>query len=188
MKKAKMIAATALIGASFVGGIGATVHAESPTIKKTTNIKDEQKQMALNTLLGLYSKAQEGKVYGGFSDQFVVGETTRTEVYNSIGKPYSVEGNFKHYSGSMGQASYDFSYDKKGVLKEVRYFGTNVERPTNLGGITPDMMIKHLGKEDRTHIITGTNETNHIYDLGDYALEFVESADHTISHVNLVAQ
>lgn len=83
------------------------------------SIEKDQKQMAIDTLNGLVEDGKKGIVYH-LNDGFYIGKTTQTDVYNTIGKPER-EDTFDRCTGSMGQASYDLRYDKKGLLVEARY-------------------------------------------------------------------
>ncbi|WP_186670912.1 hypothetical protein [Sporosarcina sp. BP05] len=92
-------------------------------------INGEQTKMAIDALKGLVLRCKGRRVFR-LSDGFYIGKTSRKHIQDSIGKP-EISDSYDHYTGSMGQASYDLSYDSKGILKEARYFGTNVERQTN---------------------------------------------------------
>jgi hypothetical protein len=148
-------------------------------------IDDEQKEMAVKTLKDIVDNANSGIVYR-FSDGFKVGEAAREEVYAAIGEPEEQLDGFDFYHGSMGNASYQIAYDEKNVMKEARYLGTNVERQTNLGGITKEDLLEHIGKPAEERKIPATGETNIIYFLGDYELQFVMAEDGTTDHVNLL--
>ncbi|GKW45549.1 DUF4309 domain-containing protein [Planococcus sp. NCCP-2050] len=148
-------------------------------------ISGEQKQMAIETLKGIVKDAEKGVVYR-FASGFTVGESTREEVYAEISKPEEQTGEFDFYHGSMGQASYQIKYDENEVMQEARYFGTNVERQTNLGGITKEDLIKEIGKPEEERAISATGETNIVYQIGDYELQFILGEDGTADHVNLL--
>lgn len=143
-----------------------------------------QKQMALDTLQGLADDAEEGKVYR-LADGIYIGKTNKDDIEELIGEPEKQD-EYDHYQGSMGNASYDLAYDENGVLKEARYFGTNVERQTNLGGITADDLIEQLGKPVEVHPITATGETNYRYHFDDFELQFIIGEDGKTDHVNLL--
>ena len=93
---------------------------------------------------------------------------------------------FDFYHGSMGNASYQIAYDEKDVMKEARYFGTNVERQTNLGGITKEDVLKYAGEPVEERKIPSTGETNLVYHIGSYELQFVLVKNGTTDHVNLL--
>lgn len=142
-----------------------------------------QKEMALETLIGIFEDAKTGKVFR-LSDGIYIGKTSRKEVVDLIGEPEEKD-TFDHYHGSMGNASYDLAYNENGVLTEARYLGTNVERQTNLGGITTKDLIDQIGEPDQKREIDSTNETNYIYKVGEYELQFIMKNDETTDHVNL---
>ena len=146
---------------------------------------DEQKEMAIDTLKEIVKDAESGIVYR-FSTGFKIGESTRKEVYAAISEPEETLGEFDFYHGSMGQASYQIAYDKNNVMKEARYFGTNVERQTNLGGITREDLLEYIGEPASEREIPDTGETNIVYFVGDYELQFILAKDGTTDHVNLL--
>ena len=148
-------------------------------------IDSEQKQMALDTLNELVEAGKEGKVYR-LTDQFYIGKTTQTDVYNTIGQPERQD-TFDRYTGSMGRASYDLRYNKKGLLVEARYLGTNVERQTNLGGITTADLTEQLGQPDTKRQLAETKQTNYIYKFDPYQIQFVLNEKDTVDHVNLLS-
>ncbi|MDW0111288.1 DUF4309 domain-containing protein [Sporosarcina aquimarina] len=148
------------------------------------SVDKEQKQMAIDTLNELVDAGKKGEVYQ-LNDGFYVGKTTQTDIYNTIGRPQRQD-TFDRYTGSMGRASYDLRYNKSGVLMEARYLGTNVERQTNLGGITTNDLIEQLGDPDEQHKLNETNQTSYIYKLGKFEMEFVMDEKHKADHVNLV--
>ncbi|WOV85641.1 DUF4309 domain-containing protein [Sporosarcina jeotgali] len=149
------------------------------------SIEKEQKQMAINTLNGLVEDGKKGEVYH-LNDGFYVGKTTQTEVYNTIGKPER-QNTFDRYTGSMGQASYDLRYDENGLLVEARYLGTNVERQTNLGGITSTDLKEQLGEPDEKRTLKETHQNSYIYKLGKYEIQFILNEKDQADHVNLLA-
>lgn len=159
--------------------------AESTKNEEQVDVDDEQKQMALEVLDGLVKNAENGIVYR-LSDGFKVDESSRDEVYAAIGEPEEQLDGFDFYHGSMGNASYQIAYDENDVMKEARYFGTNVERQTNLGGITRDDLLEHIGEPVEERDVPATGETNIIYHIADYELQFVMAEDGTTDHVNLL--
>lgn len=159
--------------------------AESTKNEEQAEVHDEQKQMALEVLDGVVKNAENGIVYR-LSDGFKVGESSRDEVYAAIGEPEEQLDGFDFYHGSMGNASYQIAYDENDVMKEARYFGTNVERQTNLGGITRDDLLEHIGEPVEERDVPATGETNIIYHIADYELQFVMAEDGTTDHVNLL--
>jgi hypothetical protein len=90
----------------------------------------------------------------------------------------------------MGHPGYAFGYDQNNVINEIRYFGTNVERQTNLGSITQANLKKELGQPNFTSKVKGdgTTQTKYTYHAGAYDLEFIFDDAKTLNHVNLVAK
>ncbi|WOV87516.1 DUF4309 domain-containing protein [Sporosarcina oncorhynchi] len=150
---------------------------------ESSPVAQEQKQMALDTLNGLADSAVNGEVYR-LANGIRVGHSTRKEITKKIGEPEEQD-EFDHYHGSMGNASYDLAYDEKGILKEARYFGTNVERQTNLGGITEEDLTEQLGQPDELRLIPETEEQNYSYRFGDFELQIIMGTDGKADHVNL---
>lgn len=148
-------------------------------------ISPVQKQMALDVLNAIFNDAEQGIVYR-LSSGFTIGESTRSEVYAQISEPEERIGGYDYYHGSMGQASYKILFDENDVMKEARYFGTNVERQTNLGGITREDLLQEQGEPDAERKIPDTGETNLIYYVGDYELQFVIGGNGSTDHVNLL--
>lgn len=148
------------------------------------SIEDLQKQMALKTLNGIAKDAKQGKVYRP-DNGFLIGKTERDAVHKTIGEPEEKEGGYEHYHGSMGNPSVAFKYDGNGILEEARYFGTNVERQTNLGGITGKDLIEQLGKPLETREVTATGEKNILYHMEDFELQFIFNKNGELDHVNL---
>ncbi len=150
---------------------------------ETTTDEELQKEMAIDTLAGIVEDAKTGQVYR-LSNGIYIGVTTRQEVIELIGGPEEKD-TFDQYHGSMGNPSFDLAYDEKGILTEARYFGTNVERQTNLGGIRTKDLIDLLGEPVEKREITSTNETNYIYKVEGFELQFIMKNDGTTDHVNL---
>ncbi|WJY28105.1 DUF4309 domain-containing protein [Sporosarcina trichiuri] len=179
-------------GSSFSGhgtsdstdGNGSEASDQNEDSSDDPSVADEQKQMAIDTLNDLVADGKKGKVYA-LTDTFCVGKTTQTDVYNEIGQPERQD-TFDRYTGSMGRASYDLRYDKNGVLVEARYLGTNVERQTNLGGITSEDLVKQLGQPDEERSLPKTKQVNYTYDLGSYKMQFILNDKDTTDHVNLL--
>ncbi|TCP21701.1 uncharacterized protein DUF4309 [Scopulibacillus darangshiensis] len=121
-----------------------------------------------------------------------INKSTKKDVHNRLGNPEKVDGQFDLYSWEMGQPGYGFAYNEDNTISEIRNFGTGVERQTNLGGITPDLLGQQLGIADKILKVPGTDETDYVYNTGDYELHFVigdnpiiNGFDQTVNHVNL---
>lgn len=147
-------------------------------------IEAEQKKMALNMLNAVAQDAKEGKVYRP-DNGFRIGQTERDAVHKTIGEPEEKEAGYEHYHGSMGNPSVAFKYDGNGILEEARYFGTNVERQTNLGGITEKDLTEQLGEPLEIREMKETEEKNIRYHRGEFELQFIIGKDGTVDHVNL---
>jgi len=85
----------------------------------------------------------------------------------------------------MGNPGFVFHYDKKGKINEIRYFETNVEKETNIGGMTPSLLKKQLGSADTKSTIPQTKEKKYVYRTGDYELEFIVGHDPDMSQHEL---
>ncbi|WP_419883011.1 YjgB family protein [Peribacillus sp. B-H-3] len=192
MFKKNLLAAAVLTG-SVLGTIGTAIPAfnetaHAQTVKPSSAASADQKK-AENVLMKLYKSAHTGKM-PVLVHNFKINITTRAEVYKKIGKPEipaSKKNHFDTYTATMGQGGYAFSYHANGKIAEIRYFGTNVERQQNLGGITNKTLAKRLGRADRILTISKTKEKDYIYKTGGYEIHFVVGKDHTVSHVNLKA-
>lgn len=180
----KMIAASLLTG-SVLGftapALAESAHAASETAVASTN------QQAIETLNQLYDQAYSGEM-PKLVDGLQINVSTKEDVHNQIGLPEEPATNddpFDHYHGSMGQASYAFSYHQNGRISEIRYFGTQVERQQNLGGISPAVLSEQIGSADKILTVPNTNEKDYVYITGDYELHFVIGDDQKVDHVNL---
>jgi hypothetical protein len=146
-------------------------------------------QQALKTLNSFYKPALKGQ----FPDSvggLIVGKSTRKDVYKSIGEPDQKGNNadtFELYGANMGHPGYAFSY-KLDKIREMRYFGTNVERQTNIGGITMSMLKKNWYAPNTTSTIKNgkVKQTKMTYLRGDYKLEFIFNSSTELDHINLL--
>lgn len=121
-----------------------------------------------------------------------INNSTKKDVHHKLGDPEKVDNQFDLYGWEMGQPGYGFAYNKDNTISEIRNFGTGVERQTNLGGITPDLLGEQLGLADKILKVPGTDETDYVYKTGNYELHFVigdnpviDGFDQTVNHVNL---
>ncbi|MFC3750010.1 YjgB family protein [Paenibacillus sp. GCM10012306] len=144
---------------------------------------------ALKTLNSFYKPALKGQFPGSVSG-LTVGKSTRKDVYKTIGKPEQ-KGNdadaFELYHAEMGHPGYAFSY-KLDKIREMRYFGTNIERQTNIGGITMSMLKKNWFAPNSTTTIKNgkLKQTKLTYVRGDYKLEFIFNSSTDLDHINLL--
>ncbi|RED59262.1 YjgB family protein [Cohnella lupini] len=147
----------------------------------------ESQAHALQTLNSFYKPALKGqfpKLPG-----LTLGTSTRQDVVKAIGKP-EVPGKdsdaFDVYGAEMGNPGYAISY-KLNKIREMRYFGTNVERQTNIGGITLKMLVQQWGApKSSTLFSTGKiKQKKVVYIRGDYKLEFIFNDNTHLDHINL---
>ncbi|MFS0559270.1 YjgB family protein [Terribacillus sp. 179-K 1B1 HS] len=174
--------AGAVLGAgSFVNTGAVSVNAEAGEAIHSS----ETNEAALETLQTIYTQAYEGSSVG-LAGNFTIGESTRTDVVDRLGKPF-LSDTFDTYHAEMGNPGFSFAYSEDGILSEIRYLGTNVERQTNLGSITPAILEEELGKADAITSISQTDQHKYLYETGDFELEFIVN-DETlqVDHVNLV--
>ncbi|QDH22991.1 YjgB family protein [Saccharibacillus brassicae] len=182
----------ALSAASVVaiGSAGAAAQLPLPAASAEQAPTASDSAMALQKLASFYKPALRGE-FPGSASGFTVGKTTRSEVIDAFGSPdvtrTSVAG-FDSYTANMGNPGYAMSYTASGVLKEIRYFGTNVERQTNIGGMTTAMVKKTWYAPASTATIkNGTSiQTKLTYKRGEYKIEFIFNNSLELSHINLL--
>ncbi len=182
----------ALSAASVVaiGSFGAATQVQLPSASAAQAPTASDTAMAQEKLNSFYKPALKGE-FPGNPAGFVVGKATRSEIIDKFGQPEvartSVNG-FDSYTANMGNPGYAMSYTTSGVLKEIRYFGTNVERQTNIGGITMAMVKKNWYAPTSTTTIKNgnTTQTKLTYKRGEYNLEFIFNNSLDLSHINLV--
>ncbi|MCM3629764.1 YjgB family protein [Paenibacillus glycanilyticus] len=185
MKKIVVASVTAgtlaLTVAGAVPSYAAAAHSAAPVDAHTK---------AYQTLMSFYKPALKGQ-FPNFHD-FTIGSTTRQSVIKTIGQaesPAKDSDDFDVYHAEMGHPGYAISY-KLGKIKEMRYFGTNVERDTNLGGITVQMLVQHWGTPNQSVVIKSgkTVQKKVTYVRGKYQLEFIFDGTNGkgLNHINLV--
>ncbi|MCQ4085272.1 YjgB family protein [Saccharibacillus sp. JS10] len=182
----------ALSAASVVaiGSIGAATSLTLPSASAAQTPTASDTAMAQKKLNTFYKPALKGE-FPGNPAGFVVGKTTRTEVIEKFGSPdvtrSSVNG-YDSYTADMGNPGYAMAYTPSGVLKEIRYFGTNVERQTNIGGMTIAMVKKNWYAPTSTSTIKNgnTTQTKLTYKRGNYKIEFIFNNSLDLSHINLL--
>lgn len=177
-----VICAGAVLGAgSFMipGAVAVNAKANEAVHSSRTN------EAAVETLQAIYTQAYEGSSIG-VAGNFAIGESTRTDVVDRLGEPF-LSDTFDTYHAEMGNPGFSFAYNEDGILNEIRYLGTNVERQTNLGSITPAVLEEQLGKADAITSISKTDQHKYLYEAGGFELEFIVN-DETlqVDHVNLV--
>lgn len=188
----KAIVALTMAGVFGVSAIGVN-HAVFPLQQAeaatAANAGDYAAEHALKTLNSFYKPALKGQFPGAVSG-LTIGKSTKQDVYKAIGEP-SVAGKhadaFDIYGANMGNPGYAFSY-KLNKIREMRYFGTNVERQTNIGGITMKMLKQNWFAPDATTTFkTGkVKQTKLTYNRGDYKLEFIFNSSTELDHINLL--
>ncbi len=156
----------------------------SATSENEAIIKDLHKKVALDTVNGIAEYAKEGKVYRP-DNGLVIGKTEIGAVHKTIGLPEEIEGDYERYHMYMGNPAFAFKYDEDGILEEVSYFGTTIERQTNLGGVTEKELTEQLGKPVDTREVAASGERTLLYYRGDFELQFIISEDGAVDHVNL---
>ncbi|MDY0395725.1 YjgB family protein [Virgibacillus halophilus] len=199
-KKGLLVGATAF-GLTLSGaGISSVSAADSKTNVHASSVSGIHSsltnQEAAKTLNNIYDQAYIGQmpreVHG-----LTVHKSTKEDVHQKLGEPEepaTKDNPFDRYHGSMGNPSYAISYDKNDKVNEIRNFGTNVERQTNLGGITPAVLSEQIGSPDKILDVPDTNELDYVYKTDDYELHFVigdnpiiKGHKQTVNHVNLKA-
>ena len=145
---------------------------------------------ALATLNSFYKPALKGQ-FPSFNG-FTVGVTTKEAVIKAIGKapePGKDSDAFDVYHAEMGHPGYAISY-KLDRIREMRYFGTNVERQTNIGGITQSMLIQQWGAPSSSASIKSGKVTQKkiTYVRGNYKLDFIFNSSTNLDHINLSAK
>ncbi|MDO3411728.1 YjgB family protein [Saccharibacillus sp. CPCC 101409] len=189
-KLRKTILAFSVTGAAAFGALGVGSHTLLPSASAAQAAASSDSQMAQQKLNTFYKPALKGH-FPDRAEDFVIGQTTRSEVMDAFGSPdvarTSASG-FDSYTANMGNPGYSLSYTSGNVLKEIRYFGTNVERQTNIGGITVQMVKKNWYAPTSTTTIKNgkTTQTKLTYKRGDYHIEFIFDSPTKLSHINLV--
>lgn len=188
----KKILALTLAGVTALGAIGvAGAWLSTPTAQaaQSTKVTVAEQKMALETLMSFYKPALSGHFPTTQKNgEFVIGKTTRETVLKAIGlaeQPRTAAAGFDEYHAEMGHSGYALAYDAKNVLKEIRYFGTNVERETNIGGITMAMLKQHWYTPASTSTIANTKQTKLTYVRGSYKVEFIFNSATKLDHINL---
>lgn len=178
-----------VLGVSAIGVNHAVFPLQQAEAATAANAGDYASEHALKTLNSFYKPALKGQFPGAVSG-LTIGKSTKQDVYKAIGEP-SVPGKdadaFDVYGANMGNPGYAFSY-KLNKIREMRYFGTNVERQTNIGGITMKMLKQNwFAPNATTTFKTGKiKQTKLTYNRGDYKLEFIFNSSTELDHINLL--
>ncbi|MFN3093413.1 YjgB family protein, partial [Bacillus pumilus] len=183
MKKTTAFVVTASLASSALIGFSPAVSAHAMT---KTAVEQSVPQGPKNTLNNVYELAHKGQM-PYYAEGLKIGVQTKKDVHHKLGNPYPETGHssFDLYHAEMGNPGFAFHYDAKGKIDEIRYFGTNVEKETNIGGMTPSLLKKQLGPADSVSTIPQTKEKKYVYRTGDYELEFIVGHDPDINHHKL---
>lgn len=189
-KAAIALAMAGVLGLSAFGAnIAFPVHHADAAASASND--DYASKLALKTLNSFYKPALKGQFPGAVSG-LTIGRSTKQDVIQKIGQP-EMPGkdadDFDLYGANMGNPGYAFNY-KLGKIREMRYFGTNVERQTNIGGITMNMLKRNWFKPSSTATFKNgkTTQTKLTYIRGDYKLEFIFNSSTELDHINLTAK
>ncbi|MGO4545003.1 YjgB family protein [Paenibacillus sp. 2TAB23] len=179
---AAMIAGVSALSVASFTGVLITDKAAAAAVTKD---KDNQ---ALTTLNSFYKLALKGQFPGGMKG-LTLGTSTRQDVQDQIGKaeaPGKDADAFDVYHAEMGHPGYAISY-KLNKIREMRYFGTNIERQNNIGGITQNMLYKAWGMPNSAKTIHNGKLTQKkiVYNRGDYQLSFIFNSTTELDHINL---
>lgn len=178
-----------VVGLSAFGANHAVLPLQQAEAATAASAEDYAAEHALKTLNSFYKPALKGQFPGAVSG-LTIGKSTKQDVYKAIGEP-SVPGKdadaFDVYGANMGNPGYAFSY-KLNKIREMRYFGTNVERQTNICGITMKMLKKNWFAPDATTTFKNgkTKQTKLTYHRGEYKLEFIFNSSTDLDHINLL--
>lgn len=191
MKKTSAFVVTASLASSALFGFSPAVSAHTMAKPAAEQSVPQGPKAALNSIYKLAHKGQMPYYAKGLK----IGVQTKKDVHHQLGNPYPETGQsgFDLYHAEMGNPGFAFHYDAKGKIDEIRYFGTNVEKETNIGGMTPSLLKKQLGAPDSVSTIPQTKEKKYVYRTGDYELEFIVGHDPdlsqhelTVLHINLI--
>ncbi|WP_017814815.1 YjgB family protein [Paenibacillus shenyangensis] len=186
----KGILAATIAGTTALGAVGAGYAVLAPVHHAEAAESSYTQKLVLQNLNSFYKPALKGK-FPGDMNAYTVGKTTRDEVLDRLGAaevPRKNASGYDQYTANMGHPGYAFHYNKNNVLNEIRYFGTNVERQTNIGGITMKLLRQQwYAPASTTTIGSGANkQTKMTYIRGDYKLEFIFNSSTDLDHINLI--
>jgi hypothetical protein len=194
IKKATVVLFTAgvltlgVVGTTnFLSPVNAAVISTAKAGSVSTSQASEYHTMALQTLNSFYKPALKGQFPG--LKGLTVEKSTRQDVIKAIGTP-EMPGQdsdaFDVYGADMGNPGYAISY-KLNKIREMRYFGTNVERQSNIGGITVQMLVQQWGAPHSSTVFKSGKITQKkiVYIRGAYQLEFIFNNNTNLDHINL---
>ncbi|WP_336772510.1 YjgB family protein [Paenibacillus sp. MMO-58] len=187
-KSMKKIAVASVVAGTLALSATGAVPSHAAAAQSAASVDAHAK--AFETLMSFYKPALNGQ-FPNFHG-FTIGSTTHASVIKAIGEaesPAKDSDDFDVYHAEMGHPGYAISY-KLGKIKEMRYFGTNVERQTNLGGISLKMLVQHWGAPNESVLIKSgkTVQKKITYVRGKYQLEFIfdGTSGTNLNHINLV--
>ncbi|MGN7357172.1 YjgB family protein [Paenibacillus sp. SAF-054] len=189
-KKVMLAAALSVfIGLSAFGANPSVLPLDRVNAAATASTSSNDAKQALHTLNSFYKPALKGQFPGAVSG-LTVGKSTKQHVIQTIGEPTmpgKQASTFDLYGANMGNPGYAFSYQANKIA-EMRYFGTNVERQTNIGGITMKMVKQHWYAPTSTSTFKNgkSTQTKLTYNRGDYKLEFIFNSSTDLDHINLL--
>ncbi|MBP3963058.1 YjgB family protein [Paenibacillus lignilyticus] len=166
----------------------APAHANEAS-KPARQVSSSDAAMAKKVLNSFYKPALNGR-FPGSVNRLKIGVSTRKNVLGLIGQPdkqrTDADG-FDLYHAEMGHPGYAVAY-KLNKIREIRYFGTNIERETNIGGITKRMLIGAWGAPSGSvKIRNGSLVQQKItYIRGAYKLAFIFNSSTNLDHINLL--
>ncbi|SFI40808.1 protein of unknown function [Paenibacillus sp. UNC496MF] len=182
----------ALVGtlAGMIAASGTAAHAgASEAAGKIRPFNAGDAAMALKTLNGFYKPALAGQ-FPGEASGLTIGASTRQNVIGKIGQPDKTRTNadgFDLYHAEMGHPGYAIAY-KLNKVREMRYFGTQVERQTNIGGISKKLLFGKWGKPSGSVAIRNGSlvQQKITYNRGKYKLAFIFNSSTNLDHINLL--
>ncbi|SDW04473.1 YjgB family protein [Paenibacillus sp. CF384] len=182
--------AVLLAGLLLMTGLTEAAQANaSEAAKPMRQMSASDAAMAKKLLNSFYKPALNGR-FPGSVNGVKVGVSTRKNVLGIIGQPDKTRTDadgFDMYSAEMGHPGYAVAY-KLNKVREIRYFGTNVERETNIGGITKRMLFAAWGAPSASvKIRNGSLVQQKItYNRGPYKLAFIFNSGTNLDHINLL--
>lgn len=187
----KVLLATTMAAVVGLGSIGAeqAILPSHQADASPARVSEHAVPSAVNTLNSFYKPALKGQ-FPGVVSGLTIGKSTKQNVIQKIGEPTKPGKNassFDVYGANMGNPGYAFSY-KSNKIQEMRYFGTNVERHTNIGGITISMVKQNwYAPSSVSKFKNGKKtQTKLTYNRGDYKIEFIFNSSTDLDHINLL--
>ncbi|WP_227871991.1 YjgB family protein [Paenibacillus albus] len=187
----KIVLVTALAGLILAPGfpVHADTYKATGQLSRVKRWSAEDAASALKTLNSFYKPALVGQ-FPGSVNGLKIGISTRKNVLSKLGQPDKVRSNsdgFDQYHAEMGHPGYAIAY-KLNKVREIRYFGTNIERQTNIGGISKKMLLGRWGKPSSSVIIRNGSlvQQKISYNRGKFKLAFIFNSSTNLDHINLL--